>query len=37
VFDALSAVASVERRETEGGTGPGAVRAQIESARKTLV
>jgi argininosuccinate lyase len=36
VFDALSAVASVERRETEGGTGPGAVRAQIESARKTL-
>ena len=37
VFDALSAVASVERRETEGGTGPGAVRAQIEGARKTLV
>jgi argininosuccinate lyase len=37
VFDALSAVTSVERRETEGGTGPGAVRAQIESARKTLV
>ncbi len=37
VFDALSAVASVERRETEGGTGPVAVRAQIESARKTLV
>ncbi|MDQ2765970.1 MAG: argininosuccinate lyase [Gemmatimonadota bacterium] len=36
VFDALSAVASVERRETEGGTGPGAVRAQIESAHKTL-
>ena len=36
VFDALSAVASVERRETEGGTGPVAVRAQIESARKTL-
>jgi argininosuccinate lyase len=37
VFDALSAVASVERRETEGGTGPEAVRAQIESARRTLV
>jgi argininosuccinate lyase len=37
VFDALSAVASVERRETEGGTGPSAVRAQIESARKALV
>jgi argininosuccinate lyase len=37
VFDALSAVASVERRETEGGTGPVAVRAQIESARKTLI
>jgi argininosuccinate lyase len=36
VFDALSAVASVERRETEGGTGPNAVRAQIESAWKTL-
>src|SRR5689334_14285034 len=29
VFDALSAVTSVERRETEGGTGPKAVRAQI--------
>jgi argininosuccinate lyase len=36
VFDALSAVASVERRETEGGTGPGAVRAQIMAARKAL-
>jgi len=36
VFEALSAVASVERRETEGGTGPAAVRAQIESARKAL-
>jgi argininosuccinate lyase len=36
VFDALSAVASVERRETEGGTGPGAVRAQIVAARTTL-
>ena len=37
VFEALSAVASVERRETEGGTGPEAVRAQIDSARRTLV
>jgi argininosuccinate lyase len=37
VFEALSAVASVERRETEGGTGPAAVRTQIESARKTLI
>jgi argininosuccinate lyase len=37
VFDALSAVTSVERREAEGGTGPKAVRAQIESARTTLV
>ena len=36
VFEALSAVASVERRESEGGTGPIAVRAQIECARKTL-
>jgi argininosuccinate lyase len=32
----LSAVSSVERRESEGGTGPGAVRDQIESARKSL-
>lgn len=37
VFEALSAVTSVERREAEGGTGPGAVRTQIESARKTLL
>jgi argininosuccinate lyase len=36
VFGALSAVSSVERRESEGGTGPGAVRDQIESARKSL-
>ncbi|MEP7065017.1 MAG: argininosuccinate lyase [Gemmatimonadota bacterium] len=36
VFESLSALASVERRETAGGTGPLAVRAQIESARKTL-
>ena len=37
VFEALSAVRSVERREAEGGTGPGAVRAQIEAARASLV
>jgi argininosuccinate lyase len=36
VFDALSAVRSVERREAEGGTGPGAVRAQIEAAKFSL-
>jgi argininosuccinate lyase len=36
VFDALSAVASVERREAEGGTGPQAVEAQLEQARATL-
>ena len=36
VFDALSAVRSVERREAEGGTGPGAVRSQIEAAKFSL-
>jgi argininosuccinate lyase len=36
VFDALSAHASVEHREVEGGTGPASVRAQIESAQKAL-
>ncbi|MEO6210111.1 MAG: argininosuccinate lyase [Gemmatimonadaceae bacterium] len=36
VFDALSAVASVERRETEGGTGPNAVQAQVKSAWASL-
>jgi argininosuccinate lyase len=36
VWDALSALRSVERREVEGGTGPGAVRAQIEAARTSL-
>jgi argininosuccinate lyase len=36
VFDALSAVASVERRETEGGTGPIAVQAQIKGAQASL-
>jgi argininosuccinate lyase len=37
VFEALSAVRSVERREAEGGTGPGAVRSQIDAARGSLV
>ncbi|MEP7087784.1 MAG: argininosuccinate lyase [Gemmatimonadota bacterium] len=36
VFDALSAVASVARRETEGGTGPLAVLAQMKSAWASL-
>jgi len=36
VFDALSAAASVERRDVEGGTGPGAVQAQLEAARASL-
>jgi argininosuccinate lyase len=36
VFDALSAHASVEHREVEGGTGPASVRTQIESAQKAL-
>ena len=36
VFDALSAYGSVEHREVEGGTGPGAVRAQLEAAQRTL-
>jgi argininosuccinate lyase len=36
VFDALSAHESVAQREVDGGTGPGAVRAQLESAQKAL-
>jgi len=36
VFEALSALQSVEQREIEGGTGPGAVRAQLEAAQKSL-
>ena len=36
VFDALSAYRSVEHREVEGGTGPSAVRAQLESAQRAL-
>ncbi|MGH7618122.1 MAG: argininosuccinate lyase [Gemmatimonadaceae bacterium] len=36
VFDALSAHQSVELREVDGGTGPGAVRAQLEAAQRVL-
>src|SRR5690348_10046972 len=36
VFESLSAVASVARRDVVGGTGPTAVRAQIENARTSL-
>ena len=36
VFEALSAHDSVERREVDGGTGPAAVRAQLESAQRAL-
>ena len=36
VRDALSARASVERREVEGGTGPRAVRAQLDAAIASL-
>lgn len=36
VFDALSAYRSVEHREVEGGTGPSAVRAQLEAAQRAL-
>lgn len=37
VFDALSPINSIERRDVEGGTGPRAVRAQLEAARASLV
>jgi len=37
VRDALSAQASVERREVDGGTGPRAVRAQLDAAIASLV
>jgi argininosuccinate lyase len=37
VFDALSALQSVEQRDVEGGTGPSAVRAQLEAAQRALV
>jgi argininosuccinate lyase len=36
VFDALSAHQSVEQRDVDGGTGPRAVRSQLESAQKAL-
>ena len=36
VFDALSAASSVERRDVDGGTGPAAVKAQVEAARTSL-
>jgi argininosuccinate lyase len=36
VHSALSASRSVEHREVEGGTGPSAVRAQIEAAQAAL-
>ena len=37
VTDALSAVKSVAQREVEGGTGPDAVRAQLDTARVALL
>jgi argininosuccinate lyase len=36
VFEALSAAASVERRDVEGGTGPNALRDQLEAARAAI-
>jgi argininosuccinate lyase len=36
VYDALSAQGSVEQREAVGGTGPVAVRAQLDAARNAL-
>jgi argininosuccinate lyase len=36
VYEALSAERSVLQREVEGGTGPAAVRAQIEAAQAVL-
>jgi argininosuccinate lyase len=37
VYDALNASSSVAHREAEGGTGPIAVRAQIDAARTALL
>jgi argininosuccinate lyase len=37
VYEALSAASSVAHRESEGGTGPVAVRAQIDAARTALL
>ena len=36
LFDALSPVSSIERREVDGGTGPNAVGAQLEAAAASL-
>jgi argininosuccinate lyase len=36
VFDALSPLRSVEQRELDGGTGPGAVREQLDAAQRAL-
>ena len=36
VFEALSAYRSIEQREVEGGTGPAAVRGQLEAAQRAL-
>ena len=36
VFDALGPLASLEQREVEGGTGPQAVRSQLDAARAAL-
>jgi Argininosuccinate lyase len=37
VYEALGPSRSVEQRDVEGGTGPSAVRAQIEAARLALL
>jgi argininosuccinate lyase len=37
VYEALGPARSVTHREVEGGTGPGAIRAQIEAARLALL
>jgi len=37
VYDALSPERSLQRREVEGGTGPNAVRTQLEQARASLL
>jgi argininosuccinate lyase len=36
VIEALSSASSVQQREVEGGTGPNAVRAQLEAARAAI-
>ena len=37
VFDALSPLRSIEQREVDGGTGPAAVREQLEAAQRALL